>query len=290
VLQRLDKKQIDKAINRNHSVSSLELFNNCPYKYYLRYVLGMYGKNIADHLKVGIAVHEALENKVKGVEVAVITKKLKQDIKGLEGYDDKIKNFIQNYLKDKNYLNLYEVLGVEYKFETCIQGRKFVGMIDLIIKDIFTDEIIVIDYKTSKKIHGEEKLKGLQTLLYAHIVHKEFGRCDKVVYDFVFLNKGTVQTVEVDIEKNNKTLNTKIKNIFKKMSMCFEHGEFIPKPSILCGWCDYGTQLGIDKTLYGACAYEGIWNPEYRFVAKPNTYVSKKDEEYIFGESFDPFK
>lgn len=286
----LDVAKIEKARNRKHSVSSLELFQNCPYKYYLRYICGNYSTAIADHLTVGVAVHTALEEKVKGVPIPEITKKLKKEVKDLSDYDDKIKTFIKTYLMDKDYLSTYEILGVEYKFDIVIQGRNFTGMIDLVMKDILTDEIIVLDYKTSKKVHSDDKLKGLQTLIYAHVVDIHFGRCDKVVYDFVFLNKDTKQTVLIDMPKINKSLNTKIKNIFKKMDSCFENEEFIPKPSILCGWCDFGKQLDIDQKLKGMCAYEGIWNPDFRCLSKPNIFVSKSDESDILGDFFNPFK
>lgn len=285
----VDKEKIEKAKNRKHSVSSLELFNNCPYKYYLRYILGNYSKENPEHLTVGVAVHTALEEKVKGVPISQITKKLKKEIGEFSDYEDKVKKFIKTYLMDKNYLDTYEVLGVEYKFDIEIQGRNFTGMIDLILKNILTDEIIVLDYKTSKKVHSEDKLKGLQTLIYAHVVDIQFGKCDKVVYDFVFLEKDTKQTVDIDMKKINKSLNLKIKNIFKKMDLCFENEEFIPKPSILCGWCDFGTKLDIDKSLKGMCDFEGVWNSDFKYLSKKMSYVSKKDESDILGDYLNYF-
>ena len=43
----------------------------------------------------------------------------------------------------------YEILGVEEKVEFTINGKDFIGYIDLLVKDKKTNEIIIIDHKSA---------------------------------------------------------------------------------------------------------------------------------------------
>lgn len=282
MLRDIDEEKVLKAKNRRHSVSSLDLFKNCPHNYYLKYVCGNYGEFSPDHLTVGTSVHKAMEMKVKGETNQKIIKMLKDEVGHITEYRDRVKKFISKYVLDADYIKGYEVLGVELPFEMKIEGRPFIGAIDLIIKHKETGEISVIDYKTSKKIHSDDKLKGFQTLIYAHVVDKLFGRVDKVIYDFVFLE--IKQVVEIDIKKNNKSLKTRLRNVFKKMDKAFETGEFIPSPSILCGWCNFRSYSNPDQKTCGLCKFEGIWDYDFKTLFKKNIYVSIKDEEEILGD------
>ena len=46
-------------------------------------------------------------------------------------------------------LDSYEILGVEKKVEFELFGKRFVGYIDLLLRDKQTDEIIIVDHKSA---------------------------------------------------------------------------------------------------------------------------------------------
>lgn len=74
--------------------------------------------------------------------------------------------------------NRYEVMGVEERFELRINGWPFVGVIDLVLRDKNTGELIVIDHKTmsSSTLKKQRGTYTRQLYLYAEAVMQKH-RC-----------------------------------------------------------------------------------------------------------------
>ena len=182
------------------SFSRLGAFYNCPYEFYLRYVecnkseegfFGQYGKFI----------HEILEMYIKG-ELSIF------DIS--QYYEDNFDKYVTEsappnqfvdlresyYKKGLDYLNNidlmldnYEILGVEKEVKFKIKDYDFIGIIDLLLRDKKTNEIIILDHKsasikilkngTVSKTHLD-KFKDFkrQLYLYSKPVIAEYGRVD----------------------------------------------------------------------------------------------------------------
>lgn len=141
------------------SFSRLNSYYNCPYEWKLHYLEcnksenGFFGE-------FGSLIHTILEKYVKG-EISLF--ELNQyyeahfcvdvphdappnkyvDIR--QSYFDKGQEYINNIDLD---LRKYEVLGVELKVNYEINGKDFVGYIDLLLRDKNTEDIVIVDHKS----------------------------------------------------------------------------------------------------------------------------------------------
>lgn len=116
-----------------------------------------------------------------------------------EGYDANVKEYFppfprglagKYYDEGLSYFNRfdgfgsgYETLAVEDRFETDIRGNAFVGVADLVLREISTGEIIVIDHK-SKSIQSMKKELSeykRQLYIYAAYVRERFGVFPKLL-------------------------------------------------------------------------------------------------------------
>lgn len=106
-------------------------------------------------------------------------------------YFDKGLDYLNNIDLD---LNNYEILGVEKKVEFEIDGKHFVGFIDLLVRDNTTKEVIIIDHKSasikilkSGKISKSDQQHFLdfqrQLYLYSIPVLKEYGSISKLKWN-----------------------------------------------------------------------------------------------------------
>ena len=187
------------------SFSRLNSFYNCPYEFYLHYILcnpsqsnffGEYGSLIhkilekyekaelslfelnqyyEDHFNDAIP-HDAPPNKYVDIR---------------QSYFDKGMDYLNNIDLD---LDSYEILGVEMKVEFELFGKKFIGFIDLLVKDKSTDEIIIIDHKSASikilkngNISKSDQAHFLefkrQLYLYSIPIIKEYGKVSKLKWN-----------------------------------------------------------------------------------------------------------
>lgn len=181
------------------SYSRLELYRQCPYAFYLRYIVDdddCYLNENNFYAELGIYVHLILEKIFKG-ELDV---------------DDALDYYIEHYEEnvlyetresvmmhsyelcadyfaevDFDWLKDYEILGVEKEIHTELNGYKFRGYIDLLLRHKGTGEIYIVDHKSSsypmskdgKKVlkSGEKSLEKYkrQMYLYSKAVYDEYG-------------------------------------------------------------------------------------------------------------------
>lgn len=71
----------------------------------------------------------------------------------------------------------WEIIDSEIEVELEINGRKFVGYIDLLVRDKSTRRLIVVDHKSKSKFKSkeEEKEYAIQLYLYAEWVYEHYG-------------------------------------------------------------------------------------------------------------------
>ncbi len=108
----------------------------------------------------------------------------------------------------------------------------FVGRIDRI--ELFGNGFRVVDYKTGK--FSPMFVDFLQLNTYAWVMNK-FGM---KTFSSVFYYLEENQTIEREFD-DEKLVETEreLLNRIKFMLEYFKSGEFKPKPSKLCAWCDY---------------------------------------------------
>jgi hypothetical protein len=182
--------------DRLWSFSRLESYNQCPYAWYKHYVLGEDGED-SFYSQNGTDVHEILDMINKGdidLEDAAAeyldrteynSNYVRENIR--ESTIEKCANFFTEY--DFWWLDetAYEIVASEKELFWKINGHKFHGFIDLLLRSVKTGKLIIVDYKSSDyplKKDGKSVLKSAesrflsqkrQECLYAEAVKQNYG-------------------------------------------------------------------------------------------------------------------
>lgn len=211
------------------SHSRLELYRQCPYAFYLRYIVDdddQYLNENNFYAELGSYVHLILEKIFKG-ELDV-DDALEYYI---EHYEDNVLYETWESVMSKSYelcadyfaevdfdwLKDYEILGVENEIHTEVSGYKFRGFIDLLLRHKETGDIYVIDHKSSAypmKKNGKSPLKSeeknfekykRQMYLYSKAVYDEYGEYPKYIVWNHFKDKKILK-IPFDMEEYENTL------------------------------------------------------------------------------------
>ncbi len=270
------------AKRRIQSSSSINLYKQCPRKYYYKYIQKI-PEPPSIHCVRGNIVHSALEHffNIHPDTIKDLEKDLKQKMDSLldkhwfeskeklrelkmpmdelnEFYVDSrdmLNNWLKRYLKNLNVLinqgkSLKEsFLELKPKAEEYFIDEELgvQGYVDAIY--ILPDnKIKVVDYKTSRKDHITPEY-ALQAGIYAVLIQKIKGELPKVVsFDFL---KGEMKDVIVDEDLVKNTL-FEIEQIHESTSSD-NIVEYSKKPSGLCSWCN--------ERGSGKCAYFELCKP-----------------------------
>lgn len=210
------------------SYSRLSSFRNCPYEFYLNYILNDPMEYLSEgnfYAENGSLGHETLEKIFKKelpIEDAAeyyvnhlddICYKTKQSI-----MDKKIESCIDYFANvDFDWLSGYEILGVEKEMHFKIAGYDFIAFIDLLIRDKESGEIMVIDHKSSTypltktgkvaKNH-EDTFAGYkrQAYIYAYAVHEEYGKYPSVIAWNYFADGGRWVEIKFDQDEYEEVM------------------------------------------------------------------------------------
>jgi hypothetical protein len=117
---------------------------------------------------------------------------------------------------DINWINDYEIIGVEKEVNFTLNGKNFVGFIDLLLRDKRDGKIVILDHKSAEypfKKNGELKKKEAksfngykkQMYLYAHAVNQIYGEFPKEMTWNLFKDGGKFATIPF-IEKEYKEI------------------------------------------------------------------------------------
>ena len=183
------------------SFSQYGMWSSCPQQYKLNYIdkLGESSSNI--HTIFGSAMHETIQHylsvmygvsKKQADEINVdklLLERMRENYKGevekmsegtpcsqeeLEEFFGDGRRILEWFMKHigKFYSKSgYELVGIEIPLNKEIKkGVHFIGYIDIVLKDIAENTIVIIDLKTStmgwNKYQKEDRLKNSQILLY----------------------------------------------------------------------------------------------------------------------------
>ena len=231
------------------SATGIKDFLQCQLKIVFRYdreIKSM--KN--DHMKIGIAVHNALEQFTRRMVI-------KKSFPDATDYDFAITTFMNSateeglenmsfYTDGKRMVTEFidrfdpseEVLAVEQRFKlTTPDGVPIVGAIDKAVK-VNEDTIAIIDYKTARNAMTTWDLQDdVQLSMYdtaASILWPEYP--NRLLFlDYVRINK-KVSTYRTD--EDRETFNEFLNSIWLQMQKLNEE-EVYGRLNSLCGWCDY---------------------------------------------------
>lgn len=173
------------------SYSRVKTFENCPYKFYLRYILGR-SPSRAFFAEYGSFVHGLLERYYKGK-----LKRKDMPSEYLSCFSDEVQSkamsdkVFQSYFCDGlRYMREFVpveggIVKAEGKIEGKIDGIPFVGIVDLTVDD--GEELMIVDHKSravkprsgrATPTKSDEELDELFTQLYLYVplVEKLYGR------------------------------------------------------------------------------------------------------------------
>lgn len=163
------------------SFSSVKLFEQCPYAFYLKYVEGQVEKPNAFAM-VGSLVHSILERYFKGelyaFELAdVFEQEYPTAVTERFPFYNMYKAF---YGKSLDYLTHFEgiegeIVGVEEKLETKFGDYNFIGYADLILRDDIG--LVIVDHKSHSAFKSKKERDDYfkQPYLYAECVKRKYG-------------------------------------------------------------------------------------------------------------------
>lgn len=231
------------------SYSRISTFKQCPYQYYLRYVLGLKTKFNLDPqnaLVLGTAVHT-------GIEKASVL--------------EAIKSYYSNY-PSVTPLMVIEAIKLEIlvdkaikklprgQYELKLSTDDFIGYIDLLVK-VDDNTYDLYDFKYSNNVDNYMKSGQLHVYKYEHRkINMKFGLKIRNLY-YAFIPKVNLKREEdEDIKSYRKRLiaecekqeinivpveydKQKVIEFFQDTKRCIEAKEFDKKPSKLCYFCDY---------------------------------------------------
>jgi putative RecB family exonuclease len=240
-----------------YSHSKLSSFEQCPYKFKLRYIdkiIPEVEKSIEAHL--GTSVHETLEwiylevIKVKRVptldEVIVFYSNRWQD-----GFSEDIL-IVKENMSAKDYFNMgvrflidyythhqpFQDGTLELEKQIIIElgEHKIRGFIDRLSKNPETGEIEIHDYKTGNFLPKQEKFdKDRQLALYSIAIKELFGENQEVclVWHYLAHNK------KICSRRTNEQLNELKKETLELIKKIESATEFPTSKCVLCDWCEY---------------------------------------------------
>lgn len=257
------------AINKMvWSFSRCHSFEGCKYEWYLNYLLrDEEGKRVYDneqnfYAAFGHFCHEILE-KILNKEITI-----KESLKYYKDiFDEKVFVFVPERTRDKyfycgyeyfsnldfDWLEDYEILGIEKECRFEIKDIPFIGYIDLLVRHKESRDIIVIDHKSSeypigkkgkvlKRKQSDYESYKKQLYLYSQQVFNEYGVYPTEIWWNYFRNQKWLNLpfIKEEYETSKKWAINVISEIHKEEN-------FVPKMdyfycSNLCGFrnsCDY---------------------------------------------------
>lgn len=274
----------------NVSYSQYAMYSSCPQQYKLNYVdkLGTSESNV--HLVFGSAMHEVIQhfldvmyNKSKKEALTIDLNTLlfekmssifKVEMETQNGKPPCSKEELKEFFNDgvaildfftKKIGNLYsktgfELLGIEEELNEEIQpGVQFIGFIDVLLKDKTTDEVIIIDLKTSTKGWSKwqkaDKVKTSQMLLYKQFYANKYNiPLDKIRVEYQILKRKLFEADGYSVPRISKfvpphgkpSVNAAV-NSFKSFVETVHDSlgnrrndiEYPTKTGKQCDWCEF---------------------------------------------------
>lgn len=245
------------------SVSRVNLFEQCPQKYYYRYILKLPDPSTY-HSAAGSFIHKVLENlviqfiKAKDLRKAAtyaysLAKKDKEILELGELITPEVCEEVKQWVKD--FVKMFEdnpekmptFLKAETRFNFHIENTDFMvtGFIDRIDR-LDADTVRVIDYKTTGK---PSYLKPFQLATYSIPVQKMYpGK--KILTAYELVRSDFKQKVFEVTDQDRKNVLDKFVDVGTEIKQLQSNDDpelWKPKPSVLCNYCPYRVRCSKDN-------------------------------------------
>lgn len=210
------------SISYTWSYSSLDLFNQCPHKYYRLKVKKDIKEPVSDHLVYGLDVHKAAEDFIgKGTPIPEKYKFIEPALLKLKAYEgEKLCEYRMGLTKNLEPCKFFD------------KGVWWRGVADLIILN--GDSAKIVDYKTGKSSKHADT-KQLEILSLA--VFKHFPQVKRVKGGLLFVVANDFVKNEYDAEQTDVYWQRWLTNT-AQLEKAFEVNVWNPRPNFTCkNWC-----------------------------------------------------
>lgn len=274
------------------SYSQYSMWTSCPQQFKLNYIdkLGESSANI--HTIFGSSMHEViqhflgvmysvtkkqameldLEMMLKDKLVEHFTQEKEKLTEGTPCTREELEEFfgdgrqILQYFK-KKLDTLYtksgfELVAIEMPLNAQIkEGVHFIGFIDIVLKDVSSGEIIIVDLKTStsgwNKYQKADKVKTSQMLLYKKFYSEKYDiPLDKIKVEYQILKRKLMESTEYNIPRISKfipphgkpSVNLAWKGFMEFVDSVYDDGglirtnDFPTNKGKACNWCEFKTR------------------------------------------------
>ena len=192
-----------------YSYSQLSSFDECSYNFYLQRIEGLEEESSNAFAERGSLIHDLLDQWAK----KIITKEEMTDeyerryslevvtawpkLLAAKGYAKKAYNQGLDFLATFDEFEGYDVLSAEERFKIELPlsdgtTRPFVGIIDMMLRDKKTNDLIICDHKSKSmsSFKRDEDKMYRQQLLYATYVKEHYGQFPQRMMFHLFNESG----------------------------------------------------------------------------------------------------
>jgi RecB family exonuclease len=252
--------QQDPPVRDYLSFSAIRTYQNCPLRYYFRYIAGLPEKTVSASLVFGAGIHRAIErhfqDRLAGNEAPTLNEML--EVYGQEWAErgDEVQ-----HIPDAEKMALAETAGrmlAEFQghamawpegkilaVEETLRGPvvpglpDLLGRVDLIVEE--PDALVIHDWKTSRSRWNTDQLHDAaeQLLLYAELA-SDFAPGKQVKLAFSVLTKTKSVNIDQHVLSVLPQQADRMKRIVERVWDAIEAQHFYPSPSPMgCAGCPF---------------------------------------------------
>ena len=199
-----------------YSYSQLSSFDECPYSFYLQRIEKVPEQLSNAFAERGSLIHDLLDKWAKGIlkkddMVAEYERRYADEVitafpRMMKGYAEKAYYQGIEFLENFDEFQGYKVVSAEEKFTIDLPltdgtSRKFTGIVDLILRKEWTNELIICDHK-SKSMDSFKKAEDemyRQQLLYTQYVYEKYGEWPSELMFHLFGDAGSKPSRKFDM-------------------------------------------------------------------------------------------
>lgn len=242
------------------SFSAIRTYQQCPLRYFFRYIAGITDETISSALVFGSAIHRAIEHHFRKLlesgsaathEELLREYKMEWQAQSLpvrfskeeqaDSFDDLASRMLTAFARS----NLAKPAGRILAIEESLRGELVPGLPDLLGKvDLIIEtstEFLISDWKTSRSKYTQDQVEesAAQLLLYGELA-KDFAPGKKLRLQFGVLTK----TKEVSIDTHSIAFDQsqldRTKRVIERVWHAIQAEHFFPAPSQMnCPGCPY---------------------------------------------------
>ena len=204
------------------SYSSLNTFQNCPYRYFRQYeardVKDVYESKEASW---GIEAHRRFEQRLRN------GRPLPPELENYETLCAELEQLPEVHAEYKMALNK-KLEPVDW-FAADVWSR---AAADVLAVNRDTSQLTIVDWKTGKPRYDE-----LQGLVLAFHAHAYFPDVKTIRTRFVFIKYGVEKGDTYDVEKDLDYIWRELSNKIRDIGWAKQSNAWPKRPTGLCGWC-----------------------------------------------------